>query len=241
MKAGEKDSIQFDQQDFSLDDVTVLFWKDGKNTAIEIDEKGLDFHYPSAGSYVIDVTIETDRGTAQYVGNISVEDDEMMAPHQKVEKQMKERMNLNVHIPEHPKYVIRTAGFQYKINSDLEPTNELNNLYVDYSLKVNERLNIDRVQPGVELFIDEQFKAFPVITLRIGPGVMEKLPYYDGEFKVKDTVVYYSSGTGENEMYAFDIQLEDRWFEIRYELIDGNTFEDAKAFVVNFVEENSKM
>jgi|GEM_PF-5629550 len=161
-------------------------------------------------------------------------------PQQEIEKQMEERMNLKVHIPEHPKYVIRTAGFQYKYNSDFEFTDELRNLYVDYSLKTDERLNIDRVQPGFEAFIDEQYKVIPVITIRIGPGMMEeKQPYYDGEFKVKDKVVSYSQGLGENEMYGFEIQLEDRWYEIRYDLIDNNTFEDAKEFVVNFVEENN--
>jgi hypothetical protein len=39
-------------------------------------------------------------------------------------------------------------------------------------------------------------------------------------------------------MYRFEIQLEDRWYMIDYQLIDNNTFEDAKEFVVNFVEEN---
>lgn len=160
-------------------------------------------------------------------------------PQQEIEKQMEERMNLKVHIPEHPKYVIRTAAFQYKYNSDLEFTDELSNLYVEYSLKTDERLNIDRVQRGVEVFIDESYKAIPVITIWIGPGMMEKQPYYDGEFKVKDKVIFYSQGSGENEMYAFELQLEDRWYDIRYDLIDNNTFENAKEFVVNFVEENN--
>ncbi|KOS60902.1 hypothetical protein FJQ98_20455 [Lysinibacillus agricola] len=160
-------------------------------------------------------------------------------PQQEIEKQMEERMNLKVHIPEHPKYVIRKAGFHYKYNSDFEFTDELSNLYVDYSLKTDERLNIGGVQQGFEAFIDEQYKAIPVITIWMGPGMMEKQPYYDGEFKVKDKVVFYSQGLGENEMYAFEIQFEDRWYEIRYDLIDNNTFEDAKEFVVNFVEENS--
>lgn len=159
-------------------------------------------------------------------------------PQQEIEKQMEERMNLKVHIPEHPKYVIRTAGFHYKYNSDFEFTDELSNLYVDYSLKTDERLNIGGVQEGFEAFINEQYKAIPVIAIWIGPGMMEKQPYYDGEFKVKDKVVFYSQG-GDNEMYAFEIQFEDKWYEIRYDLIDNNTFEDAKEFVVNFVEENN--
>jgi hypothetical protein len=165
---------------------------------------------------------------------------ENMTPQQEIEKQMEERMNLKVHIPEHPKYVIRTAGFHHKYNSDFEPTNELNNLAVEYSLKTDERLNIDRVQPGFEAFIDEQYKTRPVIFIWIGPGMMEKPPYidgeyHDGEFKVGDKVVFYDQG---QEMYGFEIQFEDRWFHIHYELIDNNTFEDAKEFVVNFVEEN---
>ena len=74
VKAGENDSLQFDSQDFLLENVTVLLWKDGQSTSIEIDEKSLDFNYPSeAGSYVIDVTIDTESGTAQYVGNILVD------------------------------------------------------------------------------------------------------------------------------------------------------------------------
>lgn len=71
VKAGENDSIQFDSQDFLLESVTVLLWKDGQSTSVEIEEKSLDFNYPSeVGSYIIDVTIDTDSGTAQYVGNI---------------------------------------------------------------------------------------------------------------------------------------------------------------------------
>lgn len=172
-------------------------------------------------------------------------------PQQEIEKQMEERMDLKVDIPEHPKYVINTAGFQYKMNSDFEPTDELNNLftdelsnlYVDYSLKTDERYNFNRVQQGVELFIDEQYKTRPIITLWIGPGMMEKPTYaygeyHDGEFKVGDKVVFYDEG-GDNEMYGFQVQLEDRWYKIHYELIDNNTFEDAKEFVVNFVEENN--
>lgn len=74
VKAGENDSLQFDSQDFLLESVTVLLWKDEQSTSIEIDEKSLDFNYPTeAGSYVIDVTIDTDSGTAQYVGNILVD------------------------------------------------------------------------------------------------------------------------------------------------------------------------
>ncbi|RDW17709.1 hypothetical protein [Oceanobacillus chungangensis] len=74
VKVGGNDSIQFDNQHFLLEDVTVLLWKDGQSTTIEIDEKSLDFNYPSeAGNYVIDVTIDTDSGMAQYVGNILVD------------------------------------------------------------------------------------------------------------------------------------------------------------------------
>ncbi|WP_400245832.1 hypothetical protein AB3U99_04520 [Niallia sp. JL1B1071] len=74
VKAGDNDSVQFDNQDFLLESITVLLWKDGQSTTIDIDEKSLDFNYPSeVGSYVIDVTLNTDSGTAQYVGNVVIQ------------------------------------------------------------------------------------------------------------------------------------------------------------------------
>lgn len=74
VKSGSKESINFDSQDFLLEDITVAVWKDGKNTQLEVDEKLQEFNYPTEkGSYVIELSINTDSGTAQYVGNILVD------------------------------------------------------------------------------------------------------------------------------------------------------------------------
>jgi hypothetical protein len=74
VKASSNESIIFDSQDFLLEDITVAVWKDGKNTQLEVDKKLQEFNYPTEkGSYVIEVYINTDSGTAQYVGNVLVD------------------------------------------------------------------------------------------------------------------------------------------------------------------------
>lgn len=74
VKSGSNESIIFDSQDFLLEDIAVAVWKDDKKTELEVDEKSLEFNYPTEkGSFVIEVYINTDSGTAQYVGNIIVD------------------------------------------------------------------------------------------------------------------------------------------------------------------------
>jgi hypothetical protein len=74
VKAGSKESINFGSEDFLLEDINVEVWKDGNNTQLKVDEKLREFNYPKEkGSYVIEVNINTDSGTAQYVGNILVD------------------------------------------------------------------------------------------------------------------------------------------------------------------------
>lgn len=73
VKAGEQDSILFDSQDFSLENIAISVWKDDEETELTVDQKFKEFTYPTEeGNYTIEVHIDTDRGTAQYIGNILV-------------------------------------------------------------------------------------------------------------------------------------------------------------------------
>ena len=74
VKAGSKESINFDSEDCLLEEIFIEVWKDGKNIQLEVDEKLREFSYPTEkGSYIIEVNINADSGTAQYVGNIFVD------------------------------------------------------------------------------------------------------------------------------------------------------------------------
>lgn len=74
VKAGSKESINFDSEDFLLEDITITIWNNDEKKQLEVDEKLREFNYPAEkGDYVIEVYVNTDSGTAQYVGNILVD------------------------------------------------------------------------------------------------------------------------------------------------------------------------
>lgn len=69
--AGETVDLLFEHTDFSTKGVSVSVWKEGKKTDLKV--KDISFTLPKdKGEYVIEVKLHTDRGYAQYVGNILV-------------------------------------------------------------------------------------------------------------------------------------------------------------------------
>ncbi|ESU31308.1 hypothetical protein G3A_17420 [Bacillus sp. 17376] len=69
----EKDLIIFDSEDFRVDELTIHLWSEGEKSKIELD-KNRYFHFPKEkGEYLIEVDLLTDKGTAEYVGNVVVE------------------------------------------------------------------------------------------------------------------------------------------------------------------------
>ncbi|MBM7609731.1 hypothetical protein JOD29_003007 [Lysinibacillus composti] len=73
--AGSNESIEFNHEDFLLEEVTVTLWKKGEHTQLEVDHKSKEFTLPSEkGTYVIEVNLNTDHGTAQYIGNLQIDE-----------------------------------------------------------------------------------------------------------------------------------------------------------------------
>ncbi|MDU9694093.1 hypothetical protein O0Q50_23195 [Priestia aryabhattai] len=66
-------NIRFDSQDFSIGGLTVSAIKNNKKQELKLNEEDRTFSFPKEkGKYVIEVDLYTDRGQAQYVGNIVV-------------------------------------------------------------------------------------------------------------------------------------------------------------------------
>lgn len=69
----QQDLITFDSEDFEVDELTIYLWKQDEKTKLELD-KNRRFHFPKEkGAYLIEVDLLTDKGTAEYVGNVVVE------------------------------------------------------------------------------------------------------------------------------------------------------------------------
>lgn len=73
VQASLEDYIQFDSQDFAIEQLTVSVWQ-GENR-IPLDMKNeRTFNYPSeVGEYVVEVNLVSDNGSAQYVANILID------------------------------------------------------------------------------------------------------------------------------------------------------------------------
>ncbi|MED4285102.1 hypothetical protein P4679_24590 [Priestia megaterium] len=66
-------NIRFDNEDFSVGGLTVSVLKNDKKQELKLNEEDRTFNFPKEkGKYVIVVNLDTDRGNAQYVGNIVV-------------------------------------------------------------------------------------------------------------------------------------------------------------------------
>ncbi|MFJ8236063.1 hypothetical protein ACIQ34_09990 [Ureibacillus sp. NPDC094379] len=74
VQEGSNESIKFDHEYFLLEDLTVEVWNKGETIQLEVDNKLREFTFPSEkGTYVIEVNLNTDHGTAQYVGNLQID------------------------------------------------------------------------------------------------------------------------------------------------------------------------
>jgi len=69
--AGEKVDLLFEHTDFAPQELNVSVWQNDKKSDLEVDD--IFFHLPKEkGEYVLEVNLHTDRGNAQYVGNIGI-------------------------------------------------------------------------------------------------------------------------------------------------------------------------
>lgn len=69
--AGEKVDLLFEHADFQTEGLSVSVWKNDKKIDLEINN--ISFHFPKEkGEYVIEVNLQTDRGNAQYIGNVVI-------------------------------------------------------------------------------------------------------------------------------------------------------------------------
>ena len=73
INSGQKVSYDFDNQDFAIEELNVSVWKNDKEKKLELNDER-SFHFPKEdGKYVIVFDLRSDRGTAQYVGNIAIQ------------------------------------------------------------------------------------------------------------------------------------------------------------------------
>jgi hypothetical protein len=70
---GQKVQYSLEAGHFDSDGVSVSVWKNDSETKLKL-EKGQSFYLPEeTGEYMIVFDLDTDKGNAQYVGNIVVE------------------------------------------------------------------------------------------------------------------------------------------------------------------------
>jgi hypothetical protein len=68
---GEKVDLLFEHTDFDPKELNVSVWQNDKKIDLEVND--ISLYLPKEeGEYIIVVNIHTDRGNAQYVGNISI-------------------------------------------------------------------------------------------------------------------------------------------------------------------------
>jgi hypothetical protein len=74
--SGQKVDLLFDSEDFAVEELLVSVWKDPEDvagTTLELNDDR-SFHFPKEqGEYVIVVDLRTDRGIAQYVGHVVIQ------------------------------------------------------------------------------------------------------------------------------------------------------------------------
>ena len=73
VQASTEDYIQFDHQDFAIQQLTVSVWQGDKQIPLDMKTE-TTFNFPSqVGEYVVEVNLVSDNGSAQYVANILIE------------------------------------------------------------------------------------------------------------------------------------------------------------------------
>ncbi|QJX80264.1 hypothetical protein [Priestia megaterium] len=66
-------NVRFDNEDFSVGGLTISVLRNDKKQELKLNEQDRTFNFPKEkGKYAIVVDLYTDRGNAQYVGNIVV-------------------------------------------------------------------------------------------------------------------------------------------------------------------------
>lgn len=69
--AGEKVDLLPEHADFKTKGLSVSVWQNNKK--LDLDVNDISFYLPKEkGEYVIEVNLQTDRGNAQYVGNLVI-------------------------------------------------------------------------------------------------------------------------------------------------------------------------
>ncbi|TKC20038.1 hypothetical protein FA727_11020 [Robertmurraya kyonggiensis] len=59
----------FEHADFKTKGLSVSVWQNDKKYDLEVNK--VSFYFPKEkGEYVIEVNLQTDRGNAQYIGNV---------------------------------------------------------------------------------------------------------------------------------------------------------------------------
>lgn len=72
VKSGQQDYIDFDSQDFKVEEISIWVWQQDEKVKLELD-KNRTFNFPKEkGEYLIEVDLLTDKGSAEYVGNIDI-------------------------------------------------------------------------------------------------------------------------------------------------------------------------
>ncbi|SFA85271.1 MULTISPECIES: hypothetical protein [unclassified Bacillus (in: firmicutes)] len=70
--SGQQVDLLFDSEDFVVEELSVSVWKNDEKVKLNLNDYR-SFYFPKdKGVYVIDVELRTDRGSAQYVGNVVI-------------------------------------------------------------------------------------------------------------------------------------------------------------------------
>lgn len=71
--SGQQVDVLFDSEDFAVEELRAFLWLGNEKWQLDLDE-GRSITFPRGkGSYVLEVDLQTDRGNAQYVGNIVIQ------------------------------------------------------------------------------------------------------------------------------------------------------------------------
>ncbi|CAN7549611.1 hypothetical protein [Rossellomorea sp. LjRoot5] len=71
--SGQQVDVLFDSEDFAVEELRAFLWIGNEKLQLKMDENR-SFTFPKGkGSYVLEVDLQTDRGSAQYVGNIVIQ------------------------------------------------------------------------------------------------------------------------------------------------------------------------
>ncbi|MDX8342628.1 hypothetical protein [Rossellomorea sp. YZS02] len=71
--SGQQVDLLFESEDFAVEELRAFLWLGNEKLQLDMSENR-SFTLPKGkGSYVLEVDLQTDRGNAQYVGNIVIE------------------------------------------------------------------------------------------------------------------------------------------------------------------------